>query len=344
MPEKNELIYPFTAIVGQDLMKRAFLLNVINPNIGSILLKGPDGIGKAIAARGMGEIFPKIATTACPFRCDPNEPERFCYWCMLKYQMGTLEAAVDFPQLVEVKPSLGNEELLGAISETKTERIEIDYRNSAEVDQNEFLQIDDENFLKPGVVTRLNRGMLFVQDINQLSDEVVDLIVSILEGKINILTGETAAIAHPAHFILIGTINSEEWAANPKLERGITIHLELTEAQTFEERIEIMERRRAFETAPILFRRQYEQHQVALRNRITKARELLSNVSTPDYLLRTLARVAVDFDVSESKTQKIEEVAQTLAAYHGRSNVVSDDLAHAVELIIPDENIVTELI
>jgi len=344
MPKKSDSLYPFTAIVGQDLMKRAFLLNVINPNIGSILLKGPEGIGKATAAQGIREIVPKIATTNCHFRCDPAEPERFCYWCMQRLQEGNLESGMDFPQLVEVKPTVTPDEFMGQIIASQEEQIEIDYRRDEEVATLDLLRIDEENYLKPGIAANLNRGILFIENLNQLDDEVVDLLVNMLEGKINILTSESAAIAHPAHFILIGTINTEEWAVNPKLERGITIHLDLFESQTLEEKIEIMEQRREFESNPMSFQKIYEPHQLALRHRITKARENLASISTPDYLLRTLTRIAVDFEISETKTQKIEQVAQTLAAYYGRNSVVSDDLAHAIELIVPDENIVTELI
>jgi len=344
MQKKNEELYPFTGIVGQELMKRAFLLNIINPNIGSILLKGPEGIGKATAARGIAEIFPKIATTGCTFRCDPNEPEMFCYWCLQKQALGELESHIDFPQLVRTEPGVLSERFTGEIIGARDEAVEIDYRRSEESEQSRILEIDAENYLKPGVATNLNRGILFIESLNQLDDEVVDILVNMLESKINILTSETAAIAHPAHFILIGTINTEEWAVNPKLERGITIHLDLTESQTLEERIEIMERRKVFESNPEMFRREYEPHQVSLRHRITKARENLANINTPEHLLRTLARIAVDFEVSESKAQKIEEVAQTLAAYYGRGTVASDDLAHAIELIVPDESIVTELI
>lgn len=345
MPSKNELIYPFTAIVGQELMKRAFLLNVINPNIGSILLKGPDGIGKATAARAISEIFPKITTVKdCAFRCNPREVESLCFWCMMKYQEGRLESDVGFPQLVEIRAdTITPEEFTGKIVSSREEVIEIDYKKGEEIKHTDCLKIDEENYLKSGVATHLNRGMLFVENINQLDDEVVDILVDMLETRINTLTSETAAIVHPAHFILIGTINTEEWAVNPKLERAITIHLDLTESQTLEERIEIMERRREFESHPILFRRTYEPHQVALRNRITKARELLTHVKTPEYLLRTLTRIAVDFDIAEAKARKIEDVAQTLAAYHGRNNVVSDDLAHAIELIVPEEEIISEI-
>ena len=337
------MLYPFTAIVGQELMKRAFLLNIINPNIGSILLKGPEGIGRATAARGISEIFPKIATTGCHFRCDPSEPEMLCYWCMQKLQAGELSSHVDFPQLVDTVAVVSPEKFTGNIIESREESVGIDFRKVVEVHHSDLLEIDTENFLKPGVATNLNRGILFIENLNQLDDDVVDILVTMLDSKINILTSDTAAIAHPAHFILIGTINSDEWAINPKLERGITVHLDLSESQTLEERIEIMERRRDFESNPEEFRKKYEVHQVALRHRITKARENLANISTPDYLLRTLARIAVDFDIPESKAEKIEEVAQTLAAYYGRNSVASDDLAHALELIVPDENIVTEL-
>lgn len=343
MPKKNELLYPFTAIVGQELMKRAFFLNIINPNIGSILLKGPEGIGKSTAARGIAEIFPKIATTGCNFRCDPNEPELFCYWCLQKQAEGELESHIDFPQLVESEPTVLPEKFTGGIIVSRDEAIAIDYRSGEESEESEILEIDAENYLKPGIATNLNRGILFIENLNQLDDEVGDILVDMLESKINILTSETAAIAHPAHFILIGTINTEEWAVNPKIERGITIHLDLTESQTVEERIEIMERRREFEANPVLFRKAYEPHQIALRHRITKARENLASINTPDHLLRTLARIAVDFEISETKAQKIEEVAQTLSAYYGRNTVASDDLAHAIELIVPEENIITEL-
>ena len=341
MPKaEEEEIFPFTAIVGHTVMKRALLLNVINPEIGSILITGPRGIGKSTAVRGLKDLLQTIKVVEkCRVICSPDRPESYCSWCQARMQRNEIYVTEDMPRLVELPKNARIGDIVGGIEGRKVYIARHDYRKPDPEFDDITLHIDGRNFFVPGIAADVNRGILFVDDLNDVREEVVEVILRLLLQKKNIITQGGIQIVHPTEFVLIATTDSEEFSINPRLINAMSINLRVEECTDLEEVAEIMSRVREFEANPKKFMRKYASHQAALKTRILKAKQLLPRVRMPDYLYDVIARISMDFDLSERRSALIESVAKTLCAYDNRQRVITDDIAHAAELVIPREDL-----
>ena len=73
---RRRAVFPFTAIVGQEEMKLALLLNVIDPKIGGVMIMGDRGTGKSTTIRALADLLPEIEVVADdPFNSHPSDPE-----------------------------------------------------------------------------------------------------------------------------------------------------------------------------------------------------------------------------------------------------------------------------
>ena len=82
-------IFPFTAIVGQDRMRRALVLNAVNPRIGGVLIRGERGTAKSTAARALAALLPRVkVVSGCRFGCDPDQPMAWCTECKERAEKG----------------------------------------------------------------------------------------------------------------------------------------------------------------------------------------------------------------------------------------------------------------
>jgi len=338
-PEEDE-IFPFTAIVGHSVMKRALLLNVINPEIGSILITGPRGIGKSTAVRGLTQLLQSIkAVEGCRVMCDPDHPEAYCSWCQTRMQRNEIYVAESMPRLVELPRNARIGDIVGGIEGRKVYMAHHDYRHPDPEFEDITLPIDRKNFFVPGIAADINRGILFIDNLNEVREEVVEVILRLLMQKRNVITQGGIQIVHPTEFVLIATTDSEEYSINPRLINAMSINLKVEECRDLEEVAEIMNRVREFESNPKKFIREYASHQAALKTRILKAKQILTRVRMPDYLYDVIARISMDFDLPERRSALIESVARTLCAYDNRQRVITDDIAHAAELVIPREDL-----
>jgi magnesium chelatase subunit D len=312
-------VYPFAAVVGQERLKQALILNAINPLIGGVLIRGEKGTAKSTAARGLAELLPPIAMVAgCPFHCHPELPELMCDACRKRHAQGETLPRRDRPMSVVDLP-LGTTEdrLLGTI------------------DLERAIKSGEKHF-EPGLLAAANRGILYVDEVNLLDDHLVDVLLDAAAMGVNVVEREGISYVHPARFILVGTMNPEEGELRPQLLDRFGLCVEVTGLHNLDARMAVVERRLAFERDPEGFTAQWQEEQEAIRQAIVSARERLPQVTFSDDLLRLITAIGVDQGVDGHRADiYMLKVAQTLAAYRGREEVSPADVRQAAALVLP---------
>jgi len=186
-------IFPFTAIVGQERMKRALLLNAVNPRIGGVLIRGERGTAKSTAARALAALLPEVKIVEdCRFGCDPDRPTTWCTECRERNgENGSLPFVMRRTSFVNLPVSATEDRVVGTL------------------DMERAIQ-KGERYFEPGVLAAANRGLLYIDEVNLLDDHVVDILLDSAAMGMNIVEREGISFAHPARFILVGTMNPEE--------------------------------------------------------------------------------------------------------------------------------------
>lgn len=314
-----KIIYPFTAIVGQELMKTALILNVINPRIGGVLLRGEKGTGKSLAVRALADLLPEIEVVAdCPFNCDPHDPKEMCDRCSSRFMAGEkLPVARRRVSVVELPVGATEDRLLGTLDIEKA------------------IKMGEKHF-EPGLLAEANRNILYIDEVNLLDDHLVDVLLDAAAMGINYVEREGISFSHPARFVLVGTMNPEEGELRPQLLDRFALSVEVKGLRDPRDRAEIVRRRIAFENDPEGFISKYQDEQDKLRRRIIEAQKLLPSVKVDDEMLNLIARICLEFGVDGHRADiTIYKTACTLAAFRGRGEVVEDDIKVAAELALP---------
>src|SRR5258707_6392015 len=228
MPRRS--VYPFTAIVGQERMKRALILNAVNPGIGGVLIRGERGTAKSTAARALAALLPEIEVVAdCRFSCDPRRPDQYCDECRDREAGGeVLPVATRQTRIVELPVSATEDRVVGTLDIEKAIK-------------------QGERHFDPGVLAAANRGILYVDEVNLLDDHVVDLLLDSAAMGVNNVEREGISFQHPAQFVLVGTMNPEEGELRPQLLDRFGLSVDIRGIPDAEQRVEIIERRLAFE-------------------------------------------------------------------------------------------------
>jgi magnesium chelatase subunit I len=314
----ERVMYPVSAIVGQEDMLRALILNAINPSIGGVLIRGQKGTAKSTAVRGLAEILPEIEVIAgCKFNCDPAEPDKFCWECKNKQKEGTLKIEKRSTKVVDLPVGATEDRVVGSLDIEKAVK-------------------EGVQAFEPGILADANRSILYVDEINLLDDFVVDALLDAAAMGVNTVEREGVSVSHPSNFIIIGSMNPEEGELRPQLLDRIALQVEVIGISDIEQRIEIVERRNKFNDDPIGFRREFEPEQEKLRSKIVKAKQMLSGVTTTRENLRTIAEICVAFNVDGHRADiMIERTARTNAAYEGRERITNDDIIEAAETVLP---------
>jgi magnesium chelatase subunit D len=314
----NRPIFPFTALVGQDRMKRALLLNAINPQIGGVLIRGEKGTAKSTAVRALVNLLPEITVVAdCPYSCDPDRPDRFCLDCAERRAKGeVLPRACRPVRIVELPVGATEDRLIGML------------------DLEKAIQEGQRHF-EPGLLAAANRGILYIDEVNLLSDHLVDVLLDAAAMGINFVEREGISFAHPAHFLLVGTMNPEEGELRPQLLDRFALAVEVEGLQDPSQRMEVVKRRIAFETDPVEFGKQWASSEEQERIRLQKARELLPQVHLSEANLSLLTRICIEYKVDGLRADiALYKTACTLAAYRGRTEVIEEDIQEAAELVL----------
>jgi len=312
-------IFPFTAIVGQEPMKRALMLNAIYPQIGGVLIRGERGTAKSTAARALAALLPEIDIVAdCPFSCDPDQPATWCTECRERAQLGEkLPRARRRTKFVDLPVSATEDRVVGTL------------------DIERAIQQGERRF-EPGVLAAANRGVLYVDEVNLLDDHVVDLLLDAAAMGVNVVEREGVSFTHPARFILVGTMNPEEGDLRPQLLDRFGLCVEIEGIRAPSARVEIMENNLAFETDPEGFCEKCASQEKSLTDEIARARRLLPLVKFSRSDLGTIATMMSRLGIDGHRADLVMlKTARAHAAYQGRTRITDQDILLAAELALP---------
>ena len=315
-------IYPFTAIVGQERMKRALILNAVAPRIGGVLIRGERGTAKSTAARALAALLPHVRVVKeCRFGCDPDRPTTWCTECRER-------AAMNGPLPVELRPTPFVNLPVSATEDRVVGTLDIE----------KAIQKGERHF-EAGVLAAANRGLLYIDEVNLLDDHVVDLLLDSAAMGMNIVEREGISFAHPARFILVGTMNPEEGDLRPQLLDRFALSVEIHGIREARGRVLIMERNLAFETEPEGFRKQWLPKEIELSQQIEKARDLVDTVTYSKRDLLAIASLTAALNVDGHRGDLvILKTARAHAAFEGRNAINDRDIALAAELTLPHRN------
>jgi magnesium chelatase subunit I len=318
MKEQARPVFPFTAIVGQEEMKLALILNVIDPKIGGVMIMGDRGTGKSTTVRALVDLLPEIQVVENdPFNSDPKDPELMSDEVREKIQRGE--------QLNTVNTKISMVDLpLGATEDRVCGTIDI-----------EKALTEGVKAFEPGLLAKANRGILYVDEVNLLDDHLVDVLLDSAASGWNTVEREGISICHPARFILVGSGNPEEGELRPQLLDRFGMHAQIGTVKEPDLRVQIVEQRGAFDEEPERFRESYQESQKSLTDKLTAARKLLNQVEI-DYDLRVkISQVCSELDVDGLRGDIVtNRAARALAAFEGRTQVTSDDIFRIVTLCL----------
>lgn len=322
MNEKN--VYPFAAIVGQERMKTGIILTVINPTLSGILVRGEKGTAKSTAVRALAEILPLLDVVRnCPFQLAPDEYADCCRECpraacrQARAQGRPVETSKRKISVVELPVGATEDRVVGTL------------------DLEQALQEGVRHF-EPGLLAAAHRGILYVDEVNLLDDHVVDVLLDSAAMGVSTVEREGISCTHPARFTLVGTMNPEEGELRPQLLDRFGLCVTVEGSRNREERVEIMERRAAFEERPEMFAARWEEASGGIAASIVNAMELYPSVGIGRDLLFDIASYCIDVGVDGHRGDIIMlKTAKTLAAYHSRTEVTPGDVEEAAQLVLP---------
>ncbi|BAU15531.1 protoporphyrin IX magnesium-chelatase [Leptolyngbya sp. NIES-3755] len=317
-PARRRAVFPFTAIVGQEEMKLALLLNIIDPKIGGVMIMGDRGTGKSTTIRALADLLPEIDVVADdPFNSHPNDPE-----LMGDSVRQLIEQDADVP--VVKKKVMMVDLPLGATEDRVCGTIDIEKALSEGV-----------KAFEPGLLAKANRGILYVDEVNLLDDHLVDVLLDSAASGWNTVEREGISIRHPARFVLVGSGNPEEGELRPQLLDRFGMHAEIRTVKEPALRVQIVEQRTEFDQDPVPFLEKYEPQQNDLQRQIVDAQERLKGIAI-DYDLRVkISQMCSELDVDGLRGDIVtNRAAKALAALEGRTEVTVDEIRRIAPLCL----------
>ncbi|MET9869071.1 ATP-binding protein, partial [Streptomyces sp. NPDC006386] len=306
--------FPFTAVVGQDDLRLALLLNAVSPAVGGVLVRGEKGTAKSTAVRALSALLPQVPVVpGCRFSCDPASPDPGC-------PDGPHEAGggVERPaRMVELPVGASEDRLVGAL--------DIERALSEGV-----------KAFEPGLLADAHRGILYVDEVNLLHDHLVDLLLDAAAMGASYVEREGVSVRHAARFLLVGTMNPEEGELRPQLLDRFGLTVEVAASREPDQRVEVVRRRLAYDDDPAGFAARWAEEEAEVRARIVAARELLPSVRLGDGALRQIAATCAAFEVDGMRADIVmARTATALAAWAGRTDVLAEDVRQAALLALP---------
>lgn len=318
LQETERPVFPFTAIVGQEEMKLALLLNVIDPKIGGVMIMGDRGTGKSTTVRALVDLLPEIEVVEDDaFNSDPRDPELMSEYVRNKVKnkekISTIKTKINMVDLP-----------LGATEDRVCGTIDI-----------EKALTEGVKAFEPGLLAKANRGILYVDEVNLLDDHLVDVLLDSAASGWNTVEREGISISHPARFILIGSGNPEEGELRPQLLDRFGMHAQVGTVKDAELRVKIVEQRTSFDQNPKVFRDSYQSSQDNLSSQINEARERIPKVKI-DYALRVnISRICAELNVDGLRGDIVtNRAAKALAALRGRLEVTPKDIMTVIPLCL----------
>jgi magnesium chelatase subunit D len=312
--------FPLSAMVGQQNMRLALILNAIDPSIGGVLICGRRGTGKSTAVRALTSLLPPITgVTDCPYFCDPTAPQWMCHDCQACYEREEAFHIAQRPVHLVTLPLNASEDRVAGSFDLAT------------------ALASGLSHFAPGLLAAANRGFLYVDEINLLNDHIVDLLLDAAALGVNRVERDTISLAHPARFVLIGTMNPEEGLLRPQLLDRIGLYVEAEDQREPANRALVVERRLAYDASPTDFIAHWSQAEQALQERIKHAQQLLPSVHVSRYFRQVVAML-VDRQLHAEGHRGdlvVLRTARALAAWEDRTEVQLSDIEQAVSLALP---------
>ena len=311
-------VFPFTAIVGQEEMKLALILNVIDPKIGGVMIMGDRGTGKSTTVRALVDLLPEIEVVVNDaFNSDPYDLELMSEDVRQKRQKDELlETTMRKICMVDLP--------LGATEDRVCGTIDI-----------EKALTEGVKAFEPGLLAKANRGILYVDEVNLLDDHLVDVLLDSAASGWNTVEREGISISHPARFILVGSGNPEEGELRPQLLDRFGMHAQIGTVKEPHLRVKIVEQRAQFDESPSTLREQYLQLQNDLVNKINAARELKSQVEMNYDLRIKVSQVCSELNVDGLRGDIVtNRASQAIAAFEQRVQVTVQDVFRVIPLCL----------
>ena len=317
--EKTSLpIFPFTAIGGQEEMKLALELNVIDPKIGGVIIMGDRGTGKSTTIRAIADLLPEIAIVRDDaFNSHPTNPELMSSEILTQFQNnGTIETELIKIPMVDLP--------LGATEDRVCGTIDI-----------EKALTEGVKAFEPGLLAKANRGILYVDEVNLLDDHLVDILLDSAASGWNTVEREGISVRHPARFVLVGSGNPEEGELRPQLLDRFGMQAQIRTVNNPDLRVRIVEERTAFDQEPQIWVDKYQEEQNALRTQLVSAQDLLPSVEM-DYDFRLkISQICSELDVDGLRGDiVVNRAAKAYAALDGRTVVTVDDISNIIVLCL----------
>lgn len=321
----DHIFYPFSAIVGQEELKLALILNVINPSISGVLIRGEKGTGKSTAVRALAGVLPEIdVIKGSPFGLDPRteldvheEIQRVLKGTGNELHEGDIEITRCKVKVVELPIGATEDRVVGTL------------------DVQHALKTGERRF-EPGILARAHRNILYVDEVNLLDDHVVDILLDASAMGVNTVEREGVSFWHPSRFTLVGTMNPEEGELRPQLLDRFGLCVTVRGSRDVRERVEIMTRRLEFDKDPEGFCRKWRREDEMIRERILRARKIYPEVVASHEVLESIARVSMDAGVDGHRADIVMlKTAKALCAWHGMTEVQEEHVREAASLAIP---------
>lgn len=311
-------VFPFTAIIGQEEMKLALILNVIDPRIGGVMIMGDRGTGKSTTIRAVADLLPAIKVVAD----DPFNSAIDDFELMSETVKAAVESNQELPIAYKKVPMIDLP--LGATEDRVCGTIDI-----------EKALTEGVKAFEPGLLAKANRGILYVDEVNLLDDHLVDILLDSAASGWNTVEREGISIKHPARFVLVGSGNPEEGELRPQLLDRFGMHAEIRTVRDPETRVRVVEERSNFDQNPEICLAENAEAINALKEKIVKAQELLTKV-TIDFELRVkISQVCGSLDVDGLRGDIVtNRAAKAYAAYNGREEVTVDDIEKVITLCL----------
>lgn len=307
--------FPFTAIVGQTAMKRALILNAINPKIGGVLIRGRKGTAKSTAVRSLAALLPEVAVLqGCPYSCAPDGRQELCQWC----QSGSYDNPPVTRQvrIVDLPVGATEDRLVGS------------------VDIEQAIKTGSQSF-EPGLIAATHRGILYIDEVNLLNDHLVDVLLDAAAMGRNYVEREGISVSHAADFILVGTMNPEEGDLRPQLLDRFGLAVEVEGLLPAPQRREVVRRRIDYEADPHKFMEGWQAAEEEERARVAASQHLLPQVSVDDHMLELITDICAEYQVDGLRADiVIYKTASTIAAYEGRTEVTVEDVRESAQLAL----------
>ncbi|MGW4869449.1 putative cobaltochelatase [Streptomyces chartreusis] len=307
--------FPFTAVVGQDDLRLALLLNAVSPAVGGVLVRGEKGTAKSTAVRALSALMPEVPVVpGCRFSCDPGAPDPACPdGPHEEAGAGTRRPA----RMVELPVGASEDRLVGALDIERA-------------------LAEGVKAFEPGLLADAHRGILYVDEVNLLHDHLVDLLLDAAAMGASYVEREGVSVRHAARFLLVGTMNPEEGELRPQLLDRFGLTVEVAASREPDQRVEVVRRRLAYDDDPGAFAARWADEERSVRQRIVAARELLPSVRLGDGALRQIAATCAAFEVDGMRADIVmARTATALAAWAGRTDVLAEDVRQAALLALP---------